>query len=244
MRIRKFEKEVYKTSDFMGWTKGVQQKFDGLIPRKVHQSLASALEKGIKSFIEGINLLPKQQMVQVEVENPDDLEGLSKAADKIILYYKRIASAEGAGTGFGGLVSAAIDFPALISIKLKMLQELWVLFGYRLENFEDRLFLLKVFELQFSGEESKQRVWKEVKTWEQNGENEDKTWDDYDWETFYMEYKQSIELRKLFQLIPGFGAIVGAWANYSFLEDLGSTAVTCLQLRYLQSRYDEPITRR
>lgn len=243
LRIRKFEKQLHHKSDMLSWTKGLQQKFDGLIPKQVHQSLATALEKGIKAFIKGLNLIPKQQMVNVEVKNDDDLKELTEAAEKIVLYYKRIASAEGAGTGFGGLISSAIDFPALISIKLKMLQELATLFGYRLENVEERLFVLKVMQLQFSGKECRQKIWQEIKAWEQDDHPEISSWEEYDWEEFYIEYKQSIELRKLFQLIPGFGAIVGAWANYTFLEDLGQTAIRCYQLRFLQSRHDLQLTR-
>ena len=37
----------------------------------------------------------------------------------------------------------------------------------------------------------------------------------------------------MFQLIPGFGAIVGAFANYNLLDQLGETAKNAYRLRYL-----------
>jgi hypothetical protein len=38
----------------------------------------------------------------------------------------------------------------------------------------------------------------------------------------------------MLQMIPGFGAIVGAYANYNFLDHLGKTAVNCYRMRYLK----------
>lgn len=236
-RVKKFENELYQPSQFQNWTKGIQNKFDGIIPKKVHTSLAYALEKGVKAFLQGLHLIHKEQLSNVLLRN-HSLHDLSEEAEKIVTKYKRIASVEGAGTGFGGIIASTIDFPALLSIKLKLLQELALLFGYRLESFEERVFILKVFQLQFSSKDCKQKLWQEVKEWEiQMEHNEWESWEEFDWEEFYMEYKQSIEVKKLFQIIPGFGAIVGAWANYSFLDDLGETAILCYQLRYIQEKY-------
>jgi hypothetical protein len=236
-RVKQFETELYQSSQFQNWAKGLQQKFDGIIPRKVHQSIAYALEKGIKGFLQGLNLIHRERISKY-LKKELSLHDLSEEAEKIVRNYKRLATVEGAGTGFGGIISSAIDFPALLSIKLKLLQELAILFGYRLENFEERVYILKIFQLQFSGKSCKQKLWQEVKNWEMQQEyNEWESWEDFNWEEFYMEYKQSIEIKKLFQIIPGFGAIVGAWANYSFLDDLGETAILCYQLRKIQEKY-------
>jgi uncharacterized protein (DUF697 family) len=241
MQLRKFERSLLKSSGLQRWSKQWQQKFDGLIPQKIHQSLAKAVETGVKSFLQGLNLLqPKQWVHQEVVTEDDDLKARTEEARRVIQAYRRIASLEGAGTGFGGIVASTIDFPALISIKLKMLQELLLIFGHRLESFEERLYLIKLFELRFSGQKARQRLWTEIKQWETQRDNTEwESWESFDWEEFYMEYKQSIELRKLLQILPGVGAVVGAWANYTFLDDLGETAVRCLQLRYLQQKYGE-----
>jgi hypothetical protein len=236
-RVKHFESELYRPSQFQNWTKGIQQKMDDIIPRKVHQSIAYALEKGIKGFLRGLNLIHWDRFSK-HLNKDLSLHDLSEEAEKIVRKYKRIATLEGAGTGFGGILASTIDFPALLSIKLKLLQELAILYGYRLENFEERVFILKIFQLQFSGKASRQKLWKEVKNWELQQEyNEWESWEEFNWEEFYMEYKQSIEIKKLFQIIPGFGAIVGAWANYSFLDDLGETAILCYQLRKIQEKY-------
>ena len=54
-----------------------------------------------------------------------------------------------------------------------------------------------------------------------------------DWEKLQQEYRDSIDFRKMLQLVPGIGAIVGAWANYSLLEELGETAIHSFRLRLL-----------
>ncbi|WP_202079956.1 EcsC family protein [Caldalkalibacillus salinus] len=242
MQLMKFERELYDTTEWQQMSKSLQEKLDGLVPRKIHRAFAQALEKAVKSFLQGLNLLPSRAISAPLISDERDLRERTEKARPIIQKYQRLASIEGAGTGFGGIISSGIDFPALISIKLRLLQELMTLFGYRLENFEERLYTLNIFLLPFSGIEVKREVWQRLKTWENQVEfNEWDSWDTFDWEGFYLEYKQSIEFRKLLQMIPGLGAIVGAWANYTLVEELGTTALKCLQLRHLQQTYQHPI---
>jgi hypothetical protein len=57
-----------------------------------------------------------------------------------------------------------------------------------------------------------------------------------DWRTFQQEYRDYIDLIKLLQMVPGLGAIVGAFANYRLTEHLGETAMNAYRLRILTSR--------
>ena len=56
---------------------------------------------------------------------------------------------------------------------------------------------------------------------------------DMDWQQFQQEYRDYIDLVKMFQLIPGFGAVVGAFANYNLLDHLGETAMNAYRLRLM-----------
>ncbi len=56
---------------------------------------------------------------------------------------------------------------------------------------------------------------------------------DMDWRSFQQEYRDYIDLVKLLQLVPGIGAIVGAYANYNLLDHLGETAMNSFRLRIL-----------
>ena len=61
---------------------------------------------------------------------------------------------------------------------------------------------------------------------------------DMDWRDFQQEYRDYIDLVKMFQLIPGFGAIVGAFANYNLLDQLGEAAMNSYRLRLMQRNSD------
>jgi len=54
-----------------------------------------------------------------------------------------------------------------------------------------------------------------------------------DWQSFQQEYRDTIDLAKLLQFLPGFGAVVGAVANYRFLDELGRTAMNAYRMRLL-----------
>ena len=123
-----------------------------------------ALEKGIRGFLHGINLLSWHK-TSPTLSETDTLEELAEEAEKIIQRYKKLAMVEGAGTGFGGFVLSAVDFPLLISIKLKLLQELAHLFGYPIKSLEERIYILKVLQFQFSGKQFRWHIWLELKNW-------------------------------------------------------------------------------
>ena len=48
-----------------------------------------------------------------------------------------------------------------------------------------------------------------------------------DWREFQQEYRDHIDFVKMLQLVPGIGAVIGAYANYTLLDQLGETAKNC-----------------
>ncbi len=54
--------------------------------------------------------------------------------------YKKIAAAEGAGTGVGGILLGLADFPLLLTIKIKFLFDAATLYGFDTSKQEERLF--------------------------------------------------------------------------------------------------------
>ncbi|MEM1506567.1 EcsC family protein, partial [Domibacillus sp. 8LH] len=73
-------------------------------------------------------------------------------------------------------------------------------------DYSERLFILHVFQLDFSDDRFKRETFHTLDNWyEKKQEITDMVW-----RTFQQEYRDYIDLVKLLQLIPGFGAIVGA----------------------------------
>lgn len=59
-----------------------------------------------------------------------------------------------------------------------------------------------------------------------------------DWETFQIEYRDAIDFRKMLQMVPGIGAVAGAWANYTILEELREFAMNAYRLRRLHDDFN------
>lgn len=143
--------------------------------------------------------------------------------------YRKTAVVEGAGTGAGGILLGLADFPLLLSIKMKFLFEVATIYGFDTNKYEERLFILHVFQLAFSSDEKRKETFATIKNWELKR----RELLDMDWRVFQQEYRDHIDLVKMFQLIPGIGAVVGAYANYNLLDQLGETAMNAYRMRLL-----------
>ncbi len=111
---------------------------------------------------------------------------------------------------------------------MQLLFKLAHIYGYNTLKRNERLFLLYIFQLTFTTPNQRKRLFPIIENW-----NEYK-FTGIDWEQFQKDYRDSMDIRKMLQLIPGVGAAVGAWANYSLLNDLGQSAVNCFRIRYFK----------
>lgn len=239
LELLQWERDLQKEPWFAErWSKQFQQRIDQLIPDKVHQSMAKAMEMTVKSVLTGVDLLAFSEGKLFESASKTLIEK-DYEADRLISRYKIIAAAEGVGTGVGGIFLAAADYPALLTIKLKFLSELAQIYGFDIRELSERIFCLKVFQLAFSGVMHRKRTYQQIKHW--NGNQtlpvSDASVEGFiSWREFYAEYKESIEFKKLLSFIPIIGAVFNGWGNYSLLDDLGETAKNSYRLRILQDR--------
>jgi uncharacterized protein (DUF697 family) len=219
-----WEKKMLKNTGVIeGFSRDIQKKIDSYIPQKIHTSISKSMEIAIKSILAGINLIPFDSK-KLTWAHYATLAQKDREVSRIIKKYKKLAAATGAGTGLGGILSMAIDYPALISLELKILQEIARIFGYDIRERKERIYLLKVFILAFSSDLCRKRTYLEVINYENVPS-------DVVWQELYHEYKETTDFKKMLQIIPGFGAVIGAWANYSLIDELGETARNCYRLR-------------
>jgi hypothetical protein len=227
--LLRWESDLLKPPSVLERTaKTISRKINEKIPEKVHQAITNAVKGIVTTAQFGVNFTPKQKLVTAV-----SLEERDRIADELLSRYKKIAAAEGAGTGAGGILLGAVDFPALIAIKLKFLYDLSHIYGYSTDDYRQRMYLLFVFQLAFSGQDHKRTVWLQLQRFHRPEYRPSAG--EIDWETFQQEYRDSIDFRKMLQMIPGIGAVVGAWANYGLLEELGVTAKNCFRYRYLNA---------
>ncbi len=92
--------------------------------------------------------------------------------------------------------------------------------------------------MSFSSPEQRANLLKSIKNWDAEKElwsAETEYSEHMNWETFQKEYRDAIDFRKLLQMVPGIGAVAGAWANYTILEELGQSATNAYRLRRLNA---------
>lgn len=211
-------------------TKGTQRRINMLIPEKIHQAITYAIEKMIKGVLYGNQYITPSP-------NPErELRMIEHKAKQKIRMYQRTASLEGAVTGAGGILMGIADFPAFLSIKMKMLFEIAAAYGHDVRDFRERLFLLFIFKLTFSSQNTRNQVITTLENWENRKDKLPKDLENFDWRTFQLEYRDYMDLAKLAQLVPLIGAGVGAVANYQLSKQLGNMAMNAYRLRYFANK--------
>lgn len=206
-------------------SKGAQKKINSIIPEKVHTVMTESIKAMVKATLFGSKITTnKNQGRGLTLAESDEL------VKKKISFYRKTAFVEGAGTGAGGLLLGLADFPLLLTIKMKFLFEVAASYGFNTNEYEERLFILHVFQLAFSSDTVRRNTMDIIENWE---EKKGKLMD-MDWRQFQQEYRDYIDLAKMLQLMPGIGAVVGAYANRNLMNHLGITAMNCYRLRILK----------
>ncbi len=206
-------------------TKGTQRKINELIPEKVHRVITKAIKEITRAvlFGAGYTTLIKQPTGTFE-------EAEERAKNQVKIYASSSA-VEGAITGFGGFISGLADFPLWLSLKMKMLFEIAASYGFDVNDYKERLYILHIFQLTFSSQKQRNAIFEIMKSWEQHKASLPNDLNEFDWKTFQLEYRDFIDLAKLIQLIPGVGAIAGAYVNHRFTKKLGHNAMQAYRLR-------------
>jgi uncharacterized protein (DUF697 family) len=218
--------EMKKPSGLVGkLTQGFQGKMNQLIPEKVHKTITLAIENMVKVVLVGSNWIVPTVDSTIPFKEREE-----KVRDRI-KWYRNTASVEGAITGAGGILLGLADFPAFLGIKMKMLFDIASLYGFDTKDYQERLFLLYVFQISFSGQNRRNDLIGLLENWKNYSDDLPKNLDGFDWRTFQLDYRDYIDLAKLAQLVPIIGAPVGAIANYKLTEHLGRTAMNAYRLR-------------
>ena len=204
----------------------VQQKINSYIPDKVHLAITTTIKQMIRAMLFGANLTTRKPLVNVALSAQEAL------VLERIAFYKKAAAAEGGVTGAGGILLGLADFPLLLSLKLKMLFDIAAFYGYSVDDYRERIYLLHIFQLAFSSHEQRRQVYLQMVNWKVQKQNLPEDIHQFDWQTFQQEYRDYIDLAKMAQLIPVIGAPVGAVVNYRLLKKLGSTAMNAYRMRW------------
>jgi len=224
--IAVWRRNLLKRSGVMNrMAKKTQERINALIPERAHRIITETIKKVVQAALLGS---------EYTTSAPKRSKGISLAErdrllDEALNRYKKIAAAEGAGTGAGGILLGLADIPLLISIKMKFLFAAASIYGFDVRRKEERLFILYVFQLAFSSDKHRAETFRIIENWHEMQH----VIHDIDWRVMQQEYRDYVDLVKMLQLLPGIGAAVGAYANYNLLDHLGETAKNVYRMRLL-----------
>ena len=207
-------------------TRGAQVRINRLIPERVHAIVTAAVEAMTGGIMTGSDLLKVRPLAD------GSLAAREARARQQIKRHRNTAGVEGGVTGAWGFVLAAVDFPALMAIKVRMLGEVVGCYGWGGGTLRERLFVLHIFHLAFASAARRPEALAALEAWIDNRDQPGGI-ADYDWRAFQIEYRDHIDLAKMAQLIPVVGAPIGAVVNWRLVERLGETAMMACRMRWL-----------
>lgn len=212
-------------------SKKTQDKINSFIPEKVHNAITAVIKQMIKGVLFGAKYTTSKPLLEASLFERE------LVAKEKIKFYRSTAAVEGGVTGAGGFFLGLADFPILIALKLKLLYELAGVYGFDLNDYRERIYLLHIFELAFSSREHSKEVYQKLVDWEHTVTTLPGDINQFEWRKFQQEYRDYIDLAKMAQLLPVIGAPVGLIANYSLIKKLGDTAMNAYRMRLLKSKH-------
>jgi hypothetical protein len=207
-------------------TRGAQDRINRIIPERIHAVITAGVEAMTRGILSGSELLKAKPV------RDGTLAARELRARSAIHSHRNTASVEGGVAGAGGFVLAAVDFPALMAIKVRMLGEIVAAYGWGGGSVRERLFVLHIFHLAFASARRRPEALAELERWIA-AIDQPEAITDYDWRGFQIEYRDYIDLAKMAQLIPVVGAPIGAAVNWRLVERLGETAIMACRMRWL-----------
>lgn len=219
---------LHRPSFLNSLSKRMQTKINTWIPEKIHVAITATIKQLIRGVLFGAKHTTANPLLNISLQEREI------TIEKKIDNYKKTAAVEGGIAGAGGIILGLADFPVLIGIKLKLLFDIASLYGFDVNDYKERVYLLHIFELAFSSHAHRRTVYLKMTDWEKKKQQLPDDIHQFDWRNFQQEYRDYIDLAKMAQLIPLIGAPVGLIVNYRLLKKLGATAMNAYRMRLLQ----------
>jgi uncharacterized protein (DUF697 family) len=208
--------------------KRFQNRINRAIPERIHQAITLAVKQITRAVLFGAGFTTPTPV------KPASLEGCEKKVLERIKFYRNTAAAEGAITGAGGILLGLADFPLWLTLKMKMLFEIAALYGHDTSRYQERVYMLHIFELSFSSAVHRNTIFALLANWKNHEKTLPQDIRDFGWRNFQQEYRDYIDIAKLLQLVPGIGAAVGAVVNHRLTTRLGKTGMNAYRMRWFE----------
>jgi uncharacterized protein (DUF697 family) len=215
-----------------------------LIPASVQDAVAKAIHKLLSGLSSAARLISNEGRIRYRIEeasnkHKDEL----RAADEVAKHYWKWnvvgGMGEGGATGALGLIGLAADVPALLTISLRLVQQIGICYGYDMKSREEQEYVMHVLRIGSTsslkakmealvGLEHIEQILLKVR-WNKVSEAlARKEISRISLLAAMRQFAQMLGLqltrRKALQLVPVIGALTGASFNAVFVNDVSRTA--------------------
>ncbi|MEK3827368.1 MULTISPECIES: EcsC family protein [Paenibacillus] len=164
------------------------------------------------------------------------LEVLDRVADNITESRSKFAAAQGAATGFGGIVTIAADIPLVMGLSLKVLQEMALCYGYNPDDPLERVFIVKCLQFSSADIVGKKAIIEELADYDNPEKQVEVISQMQGWREVFNSYSESFGWKKLFQLVPIAGMIFGSVSNKNTIQDVAEAGKMLYKKRLIMKR--------
>jgi hypothetical protein len=249
--LQKIEQWEREQKDLWFWEKLGRLPFkilDKMTPAIVHKKLGQLLDE-IGGYIQtgGQYLINEEKVLEKFTENdyvPSlseisrfPLQTMDQVCDEFIQSRATFAQYQGAATGIGGIFTLAIDIPALLGLSLKVLQEIAISYGYNPKEKKERLFIIKCLQFASADIVGKKAILEQLTSF--NDDNQQVFSQLQGWREVVMTFRDQYGWKKLFQIVPIIGIIIGSFLNKSMIENVAETGKMLYRKRRILEKLSE-----
>ncbi|OYD08195.1 EcsC family protein [Paludifilum halophilum] len=252
-RIQRWEKEQ---KDLWFWEKLLRLPFsllDRILPGRIHHWAGNLLDE-LGTYIQtgGQYLITDDHVLNRLAARASLPEGtltlysasslpircMNEVSEELKTSRGRMAKYQGATTGVGGVFTLAADIPTLLGLSLKVLQEMALAYGYDPRRKEERVFIIKCLQFASSDYVGKQAILKDLSAFHRGGAEREFIARLQGWREVIATYRDHWGWKKMFQMIPVAGMILGAYINRSAVEEVAETGQMLYRKRRVLEKMD------
>jgi len=219
------------------WTPAFIQKKAGQLLDEMGQYMQSG-GKFLSNIASVKKIYQKHAIQTLEEVKELPIEEMKTAVEKIADSRKKWATLQGASTGVGGIFTLSIDIPVLLSMQLKILQDIAICYGFNPNDKQERIFIIKCLQFVSADIVGKEAILKQLAEFDENKEVQREIISEMQgWREVLFAYRDSFGWKKLFQMVPVFGIIFGAFSNRSSIEAIAEAG----DMLYRKRRINEKL---
>lgn len=209
--------------------------------------LGSYIQTGGKYLISENGMIKKiKKSTSYPIETIDDIakmpiEDMTEMSHQLQSERSKLATVQGASTGFGGIFTLVIDIPLILGMALKTLQEIAIIHGYDPNEKKERVFIVKCLQFASADIVGKEAILKELANMHhsKNDGPESMISQLKGWQEVFFTYRDQFGWKKLLQMVPVAGMIFGAFVNKGMIEDVSEAGMMLYRKRRINERLNE-----